>query len=106
MPASSAPPGRRMPKVTASDSQKSVTYGGALLSVKMNVCIPRNAPANPAIAPENAKSRTLVRPDLMPDASAATSELRTAYAARPEGEWVTAYTIAVTTPKSTSITRI
>ena len=54
---------------------------------------PRNTPPKPAIPADRANSRTFVRFDVMPDACAATSELRTASVARPDADrssaWMT-----------------
>ena len=86
-PASSAPPGRRMPNVTASASQNSPTSGGAVLLLavkpKMLERSRRRTRRSPAAS---AKIMILMRLVAMPDASAATSELRTARMARPDAE--------------------
>ena len=89
-PASSAPPGRRIPKVTASASQNNPTSGGAVEFVTANENKPSSTPPIPAIPAERAKTVTLARFTAIPDASAATSELRIARIARPVAERISA----------------
>ena len=67
-----------MPNVTASASQMSPASTGAVVSVNANEYMPSSAPPMPAIAADRAKIMTFDRLTVMPDASAATSELRTA----------------------------
>src|SRR3954454_857338 len=105
-PARSAPPGRRMPKVTASASQMSPGSTDAVVSVNANEYIPSSAPPMPAIAADRANINTFDRLTLMPDAWAATSVLRTASAARPEADRITAWTTRVSTPNTTRKSRI
>src|SRR5438874_11179404 len=99
-PAMRAPPGRRMPNVTARANQNRPTAGGAveLLTWKLNS--PSSTPPSPAIPAENANIRIFVRLTRMPDASAATSLERTARIARPDADRWNAWIAAVSTPKT------
>ena len=86
-PASSAPPGRRMPNVTVTASQMSPMNGGCRRVVDRDCSrLPSSAPPKPAMAAENANSEIFALPGVMPDVRAATSELRTASMARPVAE--------------------
>ena len=64
-PASNAPPGRRIPKVTASASQNKPASGVAVVLVTVpKLSSARNTPPKPAIPADSANSLTLVRPDV------------------------------------------
>ena len=68
--------------------------------------MPSIAPPMPAIAADRAKIRIFDRLTAMPDASAATSELRTASAARPDGERMSAWITSVRNPNTARNSRI
>ncbi len=95
-----------MPNVTASASQISPGSTGAVVSVNANEYMPSSAPPMPAIPADKANIITFDRLTLMPDASAATSELRTASVARPEAERITAWMTSVSRPNTTRNSRI
>src|SRR2546421_7229843 len=76
-PASSAPPGRRIPNSTASASQKSPMTGGAVLLLAVQPNRLRNTPPNPALPAPNGKTIILVPLGPTPPAPAPTSHLRT-----------------------------
>ncbi len=101
-PPSSAPPGRRMPKVTTTASQSSPVIGVAEVFVNEPFVTPSITPPNPAIAAENAKSVISLRAGATPEVRAATSELRTASAARPDADRCRLWIISVIRPKTTS----
>ena len=106
-PASNAPPGRRIPNVTASASQNKPASGVAVvLEIAPKLSSARNTPPKPAIPAESANSRTFVRPTSIPDDCAATSELRTASVARPDADRSRAWIIAVMMPKRQSSSTI
>ena len=75
-PASSAPPGRRTPKVTATASHTRPTCGTALDAEIEPFTTPNIAPPKPAIAADRAKIANFAFAGLMPDVRAATSLLR------------------------------
>ena len=95
-----------MPKSTAIASQNRPTSGGAVLLLKLKLKMPSMAPPTPAIAPDTAKIMTLFQPTRTADASAATSELRTASVARPDGERISACTMRVRMPNTARNRRI
>ena len=75
-------------------------HGRAVVSVNWNENMPSIAPPIPAMAAERAKIMTFDRFTAMPDASAATSELRTASVARPDDERISAWTTRVSSPNT------
>ena len=103
-PPRSAPPGRRIPKVTTTASQRSPVMGVAVLLVKEPFVIPSITPPKPAIAPATANSAISLRAGAIPDVRAATDELRTASAARPELDCCRLWIPRVITPKMTRST--
>ena len=68
--------------------------------------MPSSTPPKPAIAADRAKIRIFVRLARMPDASAATSELRTARMARPDADRWSAWITSVSRPKTARNSRI
>ncbi len=105
-PAMSAPPGLRIPNVTAIANQNRPTSGGAVLAETWVEKIPRHTPPRPATAAAKAKIRTRMRSTRIPADLAATSELRTASIARPDAERWRPWIDRVTIPKITRNSRI
>src|SRR5262249_34292138 len=101
-PASSAPPGRRIPNVTATASQIRPRNGGMLVAVIENAVSPYIAPPNPAMPADSANSATCALAGDTPEVRAATCELRAAYMARPDGDFCRLWISKVTTPKTMS----
>ena len=73
------------------EPERGPTSGGAVALVNGNENMPSITPPMPAIAADRAKIRIFERFTAMPDASAATSELRTARVARPDDERISAW---------------
>src|SRR4029077_9881800 len=74
-PPRSAPPGRRIPKVTTTASQRSPVMGVAVVLVSEPLVMPSITPPNPAIAPAIANSAISLLAGEMPEVRAATDEL-------------------------------
>ena len=98
-PARSAPPGRRIPNVTATAIHTRPITGGALRFEMVPSFMARSAPPRPAMPAERAKIRIWGRAGRIPVARAATSLLRTASISRPVGERMSAWIISVPSPK-------
>ena len=75
-----------------------------MLFVKEPFVIPSITPPKPAIAPATANSAISLRAGAIPDVRAATDELRTASAARPELDCCRLWMPRVITPKMTRST--
>src|SRR5260370_30493747 len=101
-PPRSAPPGRRIPNVTTTTSQSRPVIGVAVELVNVPLVIPSITPPNPDVAPAMAKRAISLRAGAIPDVRAATSELRTARAARPELECWRLRIASVSTPNTKS----
>ena len=84
-PASSAPPGRRIPNVTATAIHTRPMTGGALRFEMVPSFMARSAPPRPAIPADEGEDQDLGRAGRIPVARAATSLLRTASISRPGG---------------------
>ncbi len=101
-PASSAPPGRRTPKVTTTVIQISPVIGGTLSRLIANDVRPYMAPPKPAMPADSANNATWARAGEMPEVSAATDDERTANMARPDGDRCRLWMSKVITPKTMS----